>query len=97
MPRGSGSRRSKRRRRVLGLRTGAHRATPHVGGNTTEIAAHQGAIAIDQIRKLLAGERPDYILNPEALDVFTWSAPRPEPNEKTREALSKNKRPSVTS
>jgi len=72
-------------------------ATPHLGGNTTETAAHQGAIAIDQIKKLLAGERPDYILNPEVLDTFTWSARRLEPDEKKREELSKNKRPSVTS
>jgi sugar (pentulose or hexulose) kinase/phosphoglycerate dehydrogenase-like enzyme len=72
-------------------------ATPHLGGNTAETAAHQGAIAIDQIKKLLAGERPDYILNPQVLDNFTWSGPRPEPDEKKREELSKNKRPSITS
>lgn len=72
-------------------------ATPHLGGNTAEIAAHQGAIAIDQIRKLLAGERPDYILNPEVLDVFTWTGPRPEPDGKKQEELSRNKRPSMTS
>lgn len=72
-------------------------ATPHLGGNTAETAAHQGAIAIDQIKKLLAGEKPDYILNPDVLDMFTWSGPRPEPDEKTQEALSQNKRPSITS
>ena len=72
-------------------------ATPHLGGNTTEIAAHQGAIAIDQIKKLLAGERPEHILNPEVLDVFSWSQTRIEPDEKKREELSKNKRPSMTS
>ncbi|HOX14556.1 MAG TPA: NAD(P)-dependent oxidoreductase [Smithellaceae bacterium] len=72
-------------------------ATPHLGGNTTEIAAHQGAIAIDQIKKLLAGERPDYILNPEVLDTFSWLGPRPELDEKKLEELSKNKRPSMTS
>lgn len=72
-------------------------ATPHLGGNTTEIAAHQGAIAFDQIRKLLAGERPEHILNPEVLEAFSWSAPRIELDEKKREELSKNKRPSMTS
>jgi autoinducer 2 (AI-2) kinase len=72
-------------------------ATPHLGGNTTEIAAHQGAIAIGQIKKLLAGERPDYILNPEVLDTFSWLGPRPELDEKKLEELSKNKRPSITS
>lgn len=72
-------------------------ATPHLGGNTKEIAAHQGAIAIDQIRKLLAGERPEYILNPEVLDTFTWAGPRPQPDEQKQEELAKNKRPSMTS
>jgi autoinducer 2 (AI-2) kinase len=72
-------------------------ATPHLGGNTAEIAAHQGTIALDQIRKLLAGERPEHILNPEVLDAFSWSAARPEPDEKTIEELSRNKRPSITS
>ncbi len=72
-------------------------ATPHLGGNTAEIAAHQGAIAVGEIRKLLAGERPDYILNPEVLDIFTWSGPRPEPDEKKQEELAGNKRPSMTS
>ncbi len=72
-------------------------ATPHLGGNTAETAAHQGAIAVDQIRKLLAGEKPEYLLNPAVLDIFSWTAPRPEPDAKTLEALAKNKRPSMTS
>jgi len=72
-------------------------ATPHLGGNTAEIAAHQGAVAADQIRKLFAGEKPDYILNPEVLDTFTWSGPRPEPDVKKQEELAQNKRPSITS
>jgi len=72
-------------------------ATPHLGGNTTEIGAHQGAIAIGQLKKLLAGEQPEYLLNPEVLDVFSWSAPRPEPDEKKLAELAKNKRPSMTS
>jgi autoinducer 2 (AI-2) kinase len=72
-------------------------ATPHLGGNTAEIAAHQGAIAVDQIQKLLAGEKPEYLLNPAVLDVFSWTAPRPEPDEKKLEELARNKRPSMTS
>ncbi len=72
-------------------------ATPHLGGNTIETAAHQGAIAVDQIKKLLAGEKPEYLLNPAVLDVFSWTAPRPEPDEKKLEELAKNKRPSMTS
>ena len=72
-------------------------ATPHLGGNTAETAAHQGAIAVDQIRMLLAGKKPEYLLNPDVLDVFSWTAPRPEPDANTLEALAKNKRPSMTS
>ena len=72
-------------------------ATPHLAGNTNEIAAHQGAVALDQIEKLLAGEQPEYILNPAVLDTFSWSAPRPQPDQKKKEELATNKRPSITS
>ncbi len=72
-------------------------ATPHLGGNTAEIAAHQGAVAADQLAKLLAGRRPEYILNPDALGSFSWSGPRPIPDEKTKKTLSRNKRPTMTS
>jgi phosphoglycerate dehydrogenase-like enzyme len=72
-------------------------ATPHLGGDTTEIAAHQGAIAVGQIKTLLAGEKPEYILNPEVLDAFSWSGTRPQPGEKKLQELAANKRPSVTS
>ncbi len=72
-------------------------ATPHLGGNTAEIAAHQGAVALDQIKKLLAGEQPEYLLNPDVLAVFSWTAPRPEPDAKKQEELAANKRPSITS
>jgi len=71
--------------------------TPHLGGNTAEIAAHQGAVALDQIAKLLAGEQPEYILNPAVLTTFSWSAPRPQPDQKKLEELAANKRPSITS
>lgn len=72
-------------------------ATPHLGGNTYEVAAHQGAIAAEQLRKLLRGERPDYLLNPEVLDLFDWTAPRPEPPAEELERLSRRPRPSMTS
>ncbi len=72
-------------------------ATPHLGGNTAEIAAHQGAIAREQLAKLLAGGPPDHILNPDALESFTWTGPRKVPDEETKKRLSKNKRPTMTS
>ncbi len=72
-------------------------ATPHLGGNTEETASHQGVIAVDQVRKLMAGEKPEYILNPGVLETFTWSGPRPEPDGKKKDELSKNKRPTIAS
>lgn len=72
-------------------------ATPHLGGNTAETAAHQGAIAAEELAKLLAGRRPDHILNPEVLESFGWATPRPVVDEATKDRLSKNKRPTMTS
>jgi autoinducer 2 (AI-2) kinase len=72
-------------------------ATPHLGGDTVEVAAHQGAIAAEQLRRLLRGERPGCILNPEVLDAFDWTAPRPEPPAGELERLARRPRPSMTS
>lgn len=72
-------------------------ATPHVGGNTFEIAAHQGASVAAQLRKLLAGERPDHVLNPAVMETFSWTAPRPEPPADELERLAARPRPAMTS
>jgi autoinducer 2 (AI-2) kinase len=72
-------------------------ATPHLGGNTAETAAHQGAIAAEELATLLEGRRPDHILNPEVLESFGWSRPRPVVDEETAKRLSENKRPTMTS
>ncbi len=60
-------------------------ATPHVGGNTLEVAAHQGEIIISELRALLAGKTPKYILNAAALESFTWSGKRPTDEKKLKE------------
>jgi sugar (pentulose or hexulose) kinase/phosphoglycerate dehydrogenase-like enzyme/ribulose-5-phosphate 4-epimerase/fuculose-1-phosphate aldolase/putative sterol carrier protein len=71
-------------------------ATPHVGGNTFEVSSHQGAIAVADLAKMLRGERPHHIANPELLEYFSWTAPRPAPSPEVLERLRQHSRPSVT-
>lgn len=61
-------------------------ATPHMGGNTLEVAAHQGEIITNELKALLTGKRPKYILNPATLETFAWMGKR-----KTDEAALKNR------
>jgi sugar (pentulose or hexulose) kinase/phosphoglycerate dehydrogenase-like enzyme/ribulose-5-phosphate 4-epimerase/fuculose-1-phosphate aldolase/putative sterol carrier protein len=71
-------------------------ATPHVGGNTFEVASHQGAIVTAGLAELLRGERPHNIANPEIFEHFSWAAPRPAPSPEVLARLRQNSRPSVT-
>ncbi|WP_287152944.1 NAD(P)-dependent oxidoreductase [Candidatus Solincola tengchongensis] len=72
-------------------------ATPHIGGDTEEVSVHQGALVVDQLGKLLRGEKPDHILNPEVMESFSWEGPRREPSALDRERLAKKEKPSITS
>jgi phosphoglycerate dehydrogenase-like enzyme len=47
-------------------------ATPHIGGNTHEIPAHQSRIVVSDLERLFRGERPLHVVNPEALSEFGW-------------------------
>lgn len=71
-------------------------ATPHIGGNAVEVAAHQGAIIGADLERLLRGERPLHCLNPEVLDGFDWRAPRRTPSAAELEALRDAPPPAVT-
>ncbi|MBN1317817.1 MAG: phosphoglycerate dehydrogenase [Anaerolineales bacterium] len=45
-------------------------ATPHMGGRTVESAEAMGALCADNIVRLFRGNRPDHIVNPQALLGF---------------------------
>ena len=51
-------------------------ATPHLGGNTIEVAAHQGEIITNEVKLLMAGKQPKYILNPATISSFNWIGTR---------------------
>lgn len=71
-------------------------ATPHIGGNTFEVASHQGAIVAADLAELLRGGRPHNLANCEAFEHFSWAAPRPVPSSDILERLVQKSRPSVT-
>jgi autoinducer 2 (AI-2) kinase len=71
-------------------------ATPHVGGNTQDVAAHQGAILVAELQRLVRGERPHHLLNPAAFDAFDWSQPRPAAAAAEMERLTRKPGPAVS-
>jgi autoinducer 2 (AI-2) kinase len=71
-------------------------ATPHIGGNTHEVAAHQGRIVAADLARLVRGEPPLCVRNPETLARFSWSEPRAEPDRARLEALAGRAGPAVS-
>ncbi len=63
------------------VRHGSVIHTPHIGGNTNEVATHQGEIVSEALERLARGERPRCVLNPEALESFSWTGPRRSPDD----------------
>ncbi len=51
-------------------------ATPHLGGNTLEVASHQGEIITNELKLLLEGKNPKFILNASTLKSFKWTGLR---------------------
>jgi autoinducer 2 (AI-2) kinase len=71
-------------------------ATPHVGGNTADVATHQGRIVAAGLEQLRAGGCPPTLLNPETLERFEWGARRPGPPPEQIARLSARPAPGVT-
>jgi autoinducer 2 (AI-2) kinase len=71
-------------------------ATPHVGGNTAEVAGHQGRIVAADLERLLRGERPRFVLDPAALEGFDWHAPRRQPDAEALARLARRSAPVVS-
>ena len=62
-------------------------ATPHVAGNTEEVAGHQGASVASALEQMLRGQRPETLLNPQTLTAFGWTGERRKPTEAELEGL----------
>jgi autoinducer 2 (AI-2) kinase len=71
-------------------------ATPHIGGNTFEVAAHQGQVVVEELGRLLRGQRPRHILNPETLPGFRWEGPRQPVAPEALEKLGERPGPAVS-
>ena len=71
-------------------------ATPHIGGNTHEVAVHQGKIVKEDIERLIKGQPPAHVLNPVTLQNFSWTAARKPLSQGEVEALTKKPGPGVS-
>jgi autoinducer 2 (AI-2) kinase len=71
-------------------------ATPHVGGNTSDVGAHQGRIVGDDLARLVRGETPRHLVRRDAFEGFRWDAPRADVDAATREWLLARPAPSLT-
>ncbi|MBM3146676.1 MAG: SCP2 sterol-binding domain-containing protein, partial [Actinobacteria bacterium] len=71
-------------------------ATPHLGGNTVDVAGHQGRVIAADLRLLYHGRRPRHILNTETLDGFSWVGERPALDSAAFARLGAGPRPVVS-
>jgi autoinducer 2 (AI-2) kinase len=71
-------------------------ATPHLGGNTADVAAHQGRIVVDELSCLQRGATPAHCLNPETLDSWSWAQRRERPAPDVLERIGRGPGPAVS-
>lgn len=71
-------------------------ATPHIGGNTLEVAAHQGMMVAEDLSDLIVGQKPRHIWNPEVLPSYDWTGPRIAPPAELLRELSSSTAPAVS-
>ena len=70
--------------------------TPHIGGNTSDVSAHQGEMVADELERILRGERPHYLVNPETFEGFSWTRPQRVPSSEVLARLRDRGGPAVS-
>jgi sugar (pentulose or hexulose) kinase/phosphoglycerate dehydrogenase-like enzyme/ribulose-5-phosphate 4-epimerase/fuculose-1-phosphate aldolase/putative sterol carrier protein len=71
-------------------------ATPHIGGNTAEVSAHQGEMVADELERILHGETPRFLMNPDTYSDFSWIRPHRIPAAETITRLRNRGGPAVS-
>ncbi len=71
-------------------------ATPHIAGNTQDVARHQGRMVAEALELLVHGGRPATLVNPGALEGFRWTGERRAPSADEAAALAEGTGPAVS-
>ena len=71
-------------------------ATPHIGGNTREVAAHQGRVVVDELSRLASCRPLRHGVGNDAPADFDWARPHPTADAELAERLRRAAAPAVT-